>query len=793
MLGLIWRAYVSPLRTLCPYSATQTFSNATASAKQRKVHAHGEHAATLQHTQHEIYNWQWIGPHGSPGPKGHGQETSAAAQTHSTVPPQQAPQPEPVPQQADSATGATTTCEQEAKAVGGYKTGVTTWPSGTGFKKTFYKRTLPSPPATAFASEEGRKLFAEALAAGHTNGFFKLMEQFSTQDEPAFCGLASLAMVLNALAIDPRRTWKGSWRWFHEQMLDCCRPLEDVRKAGITLTHAACLSRCNGARVDLHRYGTFTLEDLRRQVLEVCSTGEDHLVVSYSRRTFGQTGDGHFSPIGGYHQGKDLVLILDVARFKYPPHWVPLPMLYEAMQYVDPATSQPRGFLRMSAHPLQGSVLLTLDVRSAGAWQAAHAFARTGARMALQNHLVSSTQSSSGASSSSNLVETAVAALLQQLPIESANAFLVVRQQHPQQSSHVCSSGSSSSSSSSSSAPLSTSVSGSDSSSSSSSSSSGSSSSGGSHQQNSHLIRDPSSSEHHCCYASREAERTSTGRSADGNGTGSSSSSSSSSLPSATSGSLGETSASGSHLHNSNGGMDSAETSRSSRGDLSNNRGDISCTNELESGSSGSSSRSRSGSHDDSSTCNSRSSGRSSDGEGSSGSSGGNSAGGAARSLLEASTEDNERCVPHQARAQLLGELHATPLYQMVLHHMQQLGLCQGTNWDTACEQAHPSTNGGARSNTAVGTTHTDAGAAAALPGVPPSPGYLAEKAAVLLLLQTPAQWGVQWPDQETAEQWASLMDVSAYSILDAELAFLREQWRHIADLDGMYGPPQTP
>jgi len=30
-------------------------------------------------------------------------------------------------------------------------------------------------------------------------------------DEPAFCGLASLAMVLNALSIDPRRTWKV-WR-----------------------------------------------------------------------------------------------------------------------------------------------------------------------------------------------------------------------------------------------------------------------------------------------------------------------------------------------------------------------------------------------------------------------------------------------------------------------------------------------------------------------------------------------------------------------------------------------------
>lgn len=50
------------------------------------------------------------------------------------------------------------------------------------------------------------------------------------------------------------------------------------------------------------------------QVLDVCSTGEEHLVVSYSRRTFLQTGDGHFSPIGAYHRERDLVLILDVVR-----------------------------------------------------------------------------------------------------------------------------------------------------------------------------------------------------------------------------------------------------------------------------------------------------------------------------------------------------------------------------------------------------------------------------------------------------------------------------------------------
>ena len=37
--------------------------------------------------------------------------------------------------------------------------------------------------------------------------FFRLIGQFRTQDEPAFCGLGSLARVLNALNVDPMRIW----------------------------------------------------------------------------------------------------------------------------------------------------------------------------------------------------------------------------------------------------------------------------------------------------------------------------------------------------------------------------------------------------------------------------------------------------------------------------------------------------------------------------------------------------------------------------------------------------------
>lgn len=61
-----------------------------------------------------------------------------------------------------------------------------------------------------------------------------------------------------------------------------------------------------------------------------------------------QTGDGHFSPIAGYHRGLDLVLVLDVARFKYPPYWVPLTSLWAAMSHVDPHTGNTRGYYVIS-------------------------------------------------------------------------------------------------------------------------------------------------------------------------------------------------------------------------------------------------------------------------------------------------------------------------------------------------------------------------------------------------------------------------------------------------------------
>jgi len=79
------------------------------------------------------------------------------------------------------------------------------------------------------------------------------------------------------------------------------------------------------------------------------SVASSFIIANYSRKAMDQTGDGHFSPIGGYNQARGLVLIMDVARFKYPPYWVHIDTLWESMRYPDKATGSSRGYFVVSS------------------------------------------------------------------------------------------------------------------------------------------------------------------------------------------------------------------------------------------------------------------------------------------------------------------------------------------------------------------------------------------------------------------------------------------------------------
>ena len=150
-------------------------------------------------------------------------------------------------------------------------------------------------------------------------------------------------MILNALKIDPAATWRKPWRWFTQEMLDCCRPLEWVKQNGITLAEFTCLAKCNGLDATTRYANQTTFEEFERAVKDCTQSTDQLLAVSYSRASLGQTGSGHFSPAAGYTaMNGGMVLILDVARFKYPSYWVPIRALFEALIPPDSSTGQPR-------------------------------------------------------------------------------------------------------------------------------------------------------------------------------------------------------------------------------------------------------------------------------------------------------------------------------------------------------------------------------------------------------------------------------------------------------------------
>ena len=253
---------------------------------------------------------------------------------------------------------------------------------------TFHRKPLPQ-SSIAFDSEEGTSLLTRSLANNSARSALRLLSVFQTQQEPAFCALASVATALNALAIDPKRTWKGVWRWFSEELLRCCIPLQVVAEQGVALDEAACLAACNGAEAKVIRpppelwlpseagIAAASVEgeafnayvDQLKATLHECCDGKsgdpvnDILLACYDRLALDQTGGGHFSPIGAVDWTTEKVLILDVARFKLPPHWVSIRSLAAATLSTDHSSHKSRGFMVVSrpVQPVEDMPALRFD------------------------------------------------------------------------------------------------------------------------------------------------------------------------------------------------------------------------------------------------------------------------------------------------------------------------------------------------------------------------------------------------------------------------------------------------
>ena len=208
---------------------------------------------------------------------------------------------------------------------------------------SFHGRALPG-NLISLESAEGQKLFAESFNSQNAKNFFPLITNFASQSDVAMCGPASLAMVLNALRLDPQRTWKAPWRWWSDEMFACCEgSLLEMKQSGVTLQFFDRIAQSQPG-IKVVTRGPDSLAAFKEALSAAASQPDTHVIVSFSREGLGQTGIGHFSPIAAVHPERGLALVLDVARFKYPPYWVRIEELFEAMKQIDPITQLPRGY-----------------------------------------------------------------------------------------------------------------------------------------------------------------------------------------------------------------------------------------------------------------------------------------------------------------------------------------------------------------------------------------------------------------------------------------------------------------
>jgi hypothetical protein len=97
------------------------------------------------------------------------------------------------------------------------------------------------------------------------------------------------------------------------------------------------------------------LEEFRKNASEYLASKNHFVLVNYLRKTLGQESGGHISPLAAYDDRADRFLVLDVARYKYPPVWVATADLFAAMNTADPSNGdKTRGYVLISAKPAGG-------------------------------------------------------------------------------------------------------------------------------------------------------------------------------------------------------------------------------------------------------------------------------------------------------------------------------------------------------------------------------------------------------------------------------------------------------
>ncbi len=210
--------------------------------------------------------------------------------------------------------------------------------------------TLPLPPnLTDLNSDQGEQFFLES---GDFVAYFPIADNFVTQKTQAYCGVASMVMVLNAAGVPaPSTPEYQPYRIFTQDNLldersDPVLPREVLARQGMTLDQLGGLLALHPVTVEVHHAADGGLDAFRAAARDYLTAKDHFVVVNYLRKAIGQQTGGHISPLAAYDAMADRFLILDVARYKYPPVWVKAAELFDAMNTIDAVNdNKTRGYV----------------------------------------------------------------------------------------------------------------------------------------------------------------------------------------------------------------------------------------------------------------------------------------------------------------------------------------------------------------------------------------------------------------------------------------------------------------
>jgi Phytochelatin synthase len=172
-----------------------------------------------------------------------------------------------------------------------------------------------------------------------------------TESRQTFCGPTSLAIAMNSLGVDdPTPPSLFPYHLVTQETVFtpanlAVKSYAEVDRSGMTLDQVARFATNLKLSASVLHAADLSAAEVRARLITAISQPDSRVIVNFRRASLGQEGEGHFSPLVAYDPTSDSFLILDVARYKYPPAWVNSKDLDVSMRTVDPDSGLSRGAL----------------------------------------------------------------------------------------------------------------------------------------------------------------------------------------------------------------------------------------------------------------------------------------------------------------------------------------------------------------------------------------------------------------------------------------------------------------